>query len=45
MNNVDEEELMNDARREVTGTGRSTIEMIVWAVPAAAGSSDVVANT
>jgi hypothetical protein len=36
---------MNDARREVTGAGRPTIETMLCAVLAVAGSSDVVAGT
>ena len=36
---------MDDARREVTGTSRPTIEVTRCAVLAAAGSSDVVAST
>jgi hypothetical protein len=36
---------VNDARGEVTGTGRSTIERVLCPVMAAAGSVDVVAGT
>jgi hypothetical protein len=36
---------MNDARREVTGTDRPTIEMDLCAVLAAPGPSDLVADT
>jgi hypothetical protein len=36
---------MDDARRDVTGTGRPTIERILCAVLAVADSSDVVAGT
>jgi hypothetical protein len=36
---------MDDARRAVTGTCRPTMEVVLRAVLAAAGSSDVVAGT
>ena len=36
---------MNDARREVTRTDRPTTEMVRCAVLAAAGSSDLSADT
>jgi hypothetical protein len=45
MTNVNQEVLMNDPRREVTATRRPTIEMVLCAVLAAAGSSDLVAGT
>ena len=43
--NANQEVVMNDARREVTGTGRPTIKMVLCAVLAAAGSGVVVAGT
>ena len=45
MTNANQEVLMNDARRDVTATGRPTIEMVLRAVLAATGSSDPVAGT
>jgi hypothetical protein len=45
MTDVNQEVLVNDARCEVTGTGRPTIGVISCAVFAAAGSSDLVPKT